>query len=465
MADRPTLLVVGAAARDIDHSDPRGWRLGGTVAYASLAAARLGVHVRALVGVDDQTATADELEILRTAGVDLRTVPIDRGPVFDNRQTPAGRVQVAYQASDRIAAAALPDAWRMADAVLLGPVANELGDDWANVFPRSELVALAWQGLLRRLVQGQPVEPLPLTKTPLTVRADVILISAEDVLSGDTLLGDLLGFGQQLLLTHGEKGAASLIRGHGTWAGWAVPALPRRQPIDPTGAGDVFLAGWLVANLLAPGAGEVSRLGLGSVVAGLKVGKSGLPGTPTVQEVCQELARLTPTDDAPHDVSRSELESAIKTAFEGVRLGDGISLRHAEAIDDWYEGISESELQDRMSSEVIDDWTKVPEHELDSENLAHLDAEGLRYYLPAFMLRLLDHYDPMAMWCIGTIYALDQRRRHPSGFLELLNPEQRRVMAAYVRALPYLVELDHEDRVLIKRAFRDIWSRELAAGP
>ena len=34
MADLPTLVVVGAATRDIDAADPRGWKLGGGVTYA-----------------------------------------------------------------------------------------------------------------------------------------------------------------------------------------------------------------------------------------------------------------------------------------------------------------------------------------------------------------------------------------------------------------------------------------------
>jgi len=152
----------------------------------------------------------------------------------------------------------------------------------------------------------------------------------------------------------------------------------------------------------------------------------------------------------------------IREAFAGVRLGDGISLGEAEAIDDYYRTVSYEESRENRRSEVVDEWAAVPPSELERDCVAHLDPTGLRYYLPAFMLRLLDHYEPGEMWCIGTISALDQRGRHPIGFLELLGVEQKRAIAIYVRSLPELVRLDAEDAVIIARAFRDVWAREVA---
>lgn len=160
--------------------------------------------------------------------------------------------------------------------------------------------------------------------------------------------------------------------------------------------------------------------------------------------------------------SRLELEATIRDAFDGVHLGRGISLRQAEVIDDYGRGVTDAEFEALPAREVTHDWAAVPPEELESENIAHLDAEGLRYYLPAFMLRLLDSdVDDGEMWRIGTIGALDQRDRHPRGFLELLTPRQRRAIALYVRALPELVELDAEDTKRLARAFRDVWSQHL----
>ncbi|MGI8928319.1 MAG: hypothetical protein ACR2H0_02465, partial [Candidatus Limnocylindrales bacterium] len=210
MDDRPTLVVVGAASRDIHADDPRGWRLGGTAPYASLVGARLGVRVRALVGVDEMAATASELEVLDDAGVEVELVPMDHGPVFDNQQTPAGRVQIVHSISDQIPASALPPAWRTPSAALLGPVAGELSDEWASAFPRQTYVAIAAQGLVRALVVGEPVETLPISSNALLSRADVIAISAEDVAGGAPPIQKLLPPRQEPVIPHNPQGALPL---------------------------------------------------------------------------------------------------------------------------------------------------------------------------------------------------------------------------------------------------------------
>jgi hypothetical protein len=154
---------------------------------------------------------------------------------------------------------------------------------------------------------------------------------------------------------------------------------------------------------------------------------------------------------------RHTIEAAIREAFAGVRLGDGVSLVEAEAIDGYYDQMSMAEAHRHRQFETTDDWTGLTASELDSQNLAHLDPEGLRYYLPAFMLRLLDDYQPGEMWCIGTVARLDQRDPHPFGFIELLTNAQRAAIAAYVEALPELVELDYQDAAIIDRSLAQVW--------
>ncbi len=100
--ESPVILVVGAASRDVVDDDPRGWRLGGAVTYASLALARLGLEVRALVGADSEAAAAEELDVLRSAGVTLAFADLESGPVFDNVR------HLLLSTSDRIPLTAIP---------------------------------------------------------------------------------------------------------------------------------------------------------------------------------------------------------------------------------------------------------------------------------------------------------------------------------------------------------------------
>ncbi len=291
----PTLLVVGAAARDIDSRDPRGWRLGGTIMYSSLAAARLGVQVRALVGADDQAGTAHELDLLREAGAEVEIVRLEHGPIFDNQQTPAGRIQYGHQKSDPIPFSAVPGPWRASPAVLLGPVAGEITADWSS-FDAGAFMALAWQGLLREIVPGQRVHRLPLERHALIDRADLVLISNDDTSAGGAALGTLLRDGHHLVVTHGPLGALSLLRTGGRLIGRTVPALVPRRTVDETGAGDIFLAALCAGRLLAGpqtwAAQEWRILALATAAASVSVEAVGLAAVPTRAMIGEALLRL-----------------------------------------------------------------------------------------------------------------------------------------------------------------------------
>jgi hypothetical protein len=172
-------------------------------------------------------------------------------------------------------------------------------------------------------------------------------------------------------------------------------------------------------------------------------------------------------------VERDQVEALIREAFAGVRLGNGVSLRQAEAIDHYSARWPLAEFDRLPQSEVTDDWSLVPEEELRRDNAAHLDPEGLRYYLPALMLWLLDHYNdeqllfdsPAALTVIGTISAVapwEEFREHQYRIYDtFFSEQQRRAIAAYVQALPELVALDSEDAALVERSLRDYWGQFL----
>ena len=302
-ARSPVLLIVGAATRDVVAADPRGWRLGGGVSYGAMATARLGLSVRALIGVDPEAAAAPELAWLRRAGVDLRLVELRRGPVMENRATPDGRLQLVQQASDPLPIEALPPAWRTPDGALLAPVAGELDDAWATVFEPSMSLALAWQGLLRRLIPGQPMAALPLRPRQLIERADIALVSPDDVGPDAAALADLLTrTGQQLVISRGERGAVHVSRAAAGLRWRHVPTIPAGEVRDSTGAGDVFLAAWFAAMLAGRRAGSPlgwRALAVAAAAASLSVRSTGLTGLAGPAEVCRVLReRQTPATPA-----------------------------------------------------------------------------------------------------------------------------------------------------------------------
>jgi hypothetical protein len=156
-------------------------------------------------------------------------------------------------------------------------------------------------------------------------------------------------------------------------------------------------------------------------------------------------------------VSPKPLEDEIRAAFADVELGRGISLRQAQFIDRYGEGVSDREFEALPKGEVTNDWSRVPFDELERDCVAHLDAEGLRYYLPALMLSVLSHYDAGSMRVIGTISALDSRDAYNQRRFALLTAPQRRAIAFFLSALPNLVDLWNEHAKVASRSLRGYW--------
>jgi hypothetical protein len=289
-------IVVGSASRDLTTADPRGWRLGGAVTYAGLALAHLGLRPRVLIGADAAGGAAEELELLRQAGADLVVVPLERSPVFDNREVHGVRAQQCEEPGDPLPVGALPPGWRSATQWVFGPVAAELPDAWAAVPPDDAYVAIGWQGLLRELSRGGPVGRRAPRPSPLVARADLVVVSRLDLDPATDVpaLGPLLRPGAELVVTDGDLGGTVWqIRDGLAAIARRYPAIPSERSIDPTGAGDAFLAGLVAARRGHPLAASGRRgtdLRLAAAMGSLTVEGVGLHGVPNTAAVGRRLA-------------------------------------------------------------------------------------------------------------------------------------------------------------------------------
>jgi sugar/nucleoside kinase (ribokinase family) len=293
----PVAVVVGAASRDMTDDDPRGWRLGGGVSYSALTIARLGIPTAAIVGVDEEASNALELDLLRQAGVDVTLVALDRGPVFVNIERPQGRLQLCVSRSDEVPISAVPRAWRDARGWMLVPVAGELPGEWAAVPAASSIVAVGWQGLLRELVPGDPVRHLEPGPNPLLARADLVGLSRDDVDPATALaeLCRLLRSGATLAVTQGDRGGLVMEASpDGPAHSRHYPPVRSHAPIDPTGAGDVFLAALAAARieprLVGRRIGGGFDLLLAAAAASLVLEGPGLLGVPARAAVIERMA-------------------------------------------------------------------------------------------------------------------------------------------------------------------------------
>jgi sugar/nucleoside kinase (ribokinase family) len=271
----PQFLVIGHIVQDLapdERAAAAAWRLGGTTSYAALLATRLGLDTAVLTAAAADLALEEALP-----GAEIVRVPSPESTQIRNLYTARGRVQYIPQRAAAIKLGSLPDDWRRAEIVLLGPVAGEVDEALAACFPEA-LLGISAQGWLRDIGPDGGVRPLP----PQQWRAETVLrpahvlfvadedfppTSAEAVLTRWSQQVDVLAY------TRAERGAEICYRG--TWR--HIDAFPT-EAVDPTGAGDVFATAFLVRYREAGDPWEAARFAASA--ASFVVEADGLANTP-----------------------------------------------------------------------------------------------------------------------------------------------------------------------------------------
>ena len=180
--ERPDLVVVGAASRDVTADDPRGWRLGGPATYCSLAAARLGLRVGCLLGVDPLAATAGELQWLPERR--SRAASCARWAAARSSRTSRTTVTGASAGCRRATPCRSPRCRTSGEAWLgwlLVPVAGEVGDEWAAVAAPGRECWRRLAGVAARLRPGRLGRATMAAASPLLGRAGLVCASVDDL--------------------------------------------------------------------------------------------------------------------------------------------------------------------------------------------------------------------------------------------------------------------------------------------
>jgi 1D-myo-inositol 3-kinase len=272
----PDFLVVGHLVQD---KVGEGYRLGGTAAYASLTAHRLGLRTAIL------TRVAADLDLSSLPpGIEVHRLPSRQTTVFENVYSGGQRTQYVWARAESIAAADVPLELGAARIVLLGPVVGEVEEEVARCFPRS-LVAVFAQGWLRTVAADGRVGQLsPRKWRPRHSRA--LFVSQEDLPPAETEEA-LARWATQvpiLVFTLGYRGARLSLNGR--WQ--QVPAFPARE-VDPTGAGDVFAAAFLTRYLETDDVTQASLFA--AAAAAVSVEAEGIAGIPSRAQVEERLRR------------------------------------------------------------------------------------------------------------------------------------------------------------------------------
>jgi hypothetical protein len=232
-AAAPDYLVIGAITKDII---PGGFSLGGTVSYGAITARRLGRRAAIVTSSTPDLALPDAF-----AGIAWQSVPAAHTTTFLNEYVDGTRRQYVKAIAAPITPPAVPAAWRRAPLVHLGPLVNEVDESLVHLFPHARVIATpqgwfrSWDatGFVTLGVWPRAAELLP--------HLNALILSDEDVRGDPECIQRWVALTHTLVLTHGARGAT-------VYHGGQVMHLPARPAceVDPTGAGDVFAAAFLV---------------------------------------------------------------------------------------------------------------------------------------------------------------------------------------------------------------------------
>lgn len=266
----PDLVVVGHVVRDLV---PQGWRLGGTATFATVQAQRLGLRVGVVTRVGPEVSLSESLPGVTVAGASATCTTS-----FENVYEDGRRRQRVLSRAEPVSAEDIPLEWRRAPTVLLGPVCGEVPPGLAAAFPGS-LVAVSAQGWLRLVDRNRRVWRRAWEGPRFWSGCQVLFVSDEDLGRRRDQLAPWTAEVPIVALTRNRRGAR--IHMERRWR--SIGAFPARE-VDPTGAGDVFAAAFLVRYRETADVGETMRFASAAAACSIEApGTEGIAGREEIE--------------------------------------------------------------------------------------------------------------------------------------------------------------------------------------
>ena len=254
-----------------------GLRPGGSALYAGLFAHRQGLRVGLLTSYGPDfpfDVLPPEIEVI--------AVPAFGDDAVRPRAiSPEGRRLTLKQRAARLEAVHVPPHFAAAGLSYLCPVADEVAPELVRAFPEAA-VGVAAQGWCRVWDRDGTVAMRPWPDpAPILARAQALFLSSDDVAGWEaqalTAPYQDVPFGA---LTFAARGAVLFVNGERH----AVPAAPAVE-VEPTGAGDVFAAAFLVRYNASNDPFESASYA--AVAGALTVEAPGIAGVPTAERLAE----------------------------------------------------------------------------------------------------------------------------------------------------------------------------------
>ena len=265
-----TFVTIGHVTKDIT---PTGIQVGGPGLYSAMTIAQLGHSVSFItrIGRDYSIGSVDSLIKMIDLEADVTTT-------FQNVETDTGRQQTIIDVAPPISTSDIP--WELLDSpvVLLAPVAGEIAPNFIAKFPKS-LVGAGIQGWLRRwdgngAVRARPPKEALGELPPM----GVVFVSEEDWTGTLIDMEDVAAASPILVVTQSAAGARMKLGDS-----WHEIPPTKVISVDPTGAGDVFAASFLVR--LYETRDPLESAEFAACAAALSIGGVGVTAIPTRDEI------------------------------------------------------------------------------------------------------------------------------------------------------------------------------------
>lgn len=231
----PTPQFVAVGHVTLDHIDGE-IRPGGAALYAALTAHRLGCSVGLLTSFGP-----DFSRDVLPPDLQLAHVPAPKTTAFRHATGPEGRALTLLGRAADLEVSHLPGPWKAAHLALLCPVANEVDPLLAAQFTEGA-VGASVQGWMRARSAGGTITPAQWEDAPLVLpHVQAVFLSREDMAHFER---EVLEWFQRIplgVITLGSRGALLFVSGER----YTVEAEPAHE-VDPTGAGDVFAAAFMI---------------------------------------------------------------------------------------------------------------------------------------------------------------------------------------------------------------------------
>ena len=284
--DHPDYLIIGTVCQDLVD---KGVAVGGTVAYSGLTARNLGRKTAAI------TSCADDFPVEQIlSGIQVLRQPSPVTTTYQNIYVNGYRQQYVRAVASPIQSSLVPQEWHRTAIVHIGPLAGEVDPDIIELFPDA-LIGVTPQGWMRQWDETGRVTPTQWFPSEKVLRRIRTLIVSEEDVGGDlSIVRDYARLTEIVVVTAGWKGSTVFCRGEVTRL-----ASKDTDEVDPTGAGDIYAAAFLVRLDETNDPIEAARFA--NCVASYSVVRRGIEGIPTAEEIarCLTTESATTSCDVP----------------------------------------------------------------------------------------------------------------------------------------------------------------------